>query len=368
LMGLIGKSPVPLAPLLSTGLLFVFSAVLDFELSWKQALTVVLIEGVLFIIIAAFNLRDLIANTLPASLKYAVYGGVGIFMVLLGLRWAGIVVTGEKTLLTLGDIRNPAVITSILGIIAVLILFLRRVKGSLMIGSLVTLVIALIAGVLNLKSVIGLPPPMDPVFFSFALPKTAKIADFIFMVIMLLYVHSFDSLAGNINTKQPGTRLPAILDAAGSVLGAIMGVPNTGSSIEGNAGGISTEGRTGVANMTTGLLFVAALFLFPLVKLLGNGVETKAGMLYPVAAPVLVLLGMLMLQKLQKINLADLSESFPAALALLIVPLTFNIAHGLAFGVITYPVVKAVQGKFKEVPPAVYVLAVLFLVYYIFFY
>jgi adenine/guanine/hypoxanthine permease len=369
LMGLIGNSPIPLAPLVSTSLLFVFSAVIDFELTWKQALSVVLIESILFIAIVSFNIRDLVANTIPAPLKNAVYAGVGIFMILLGFKWAGIAVNGDKALVALGNINNPAVITSMLGILAVLILFLRNIKGSLILGSLITLVVGLIAGVFTLKNVASLPPSPESVFFSFAFPKTAKLGDFIFMIVMLLYIHSFDSLAGAINTKLPGTRKFTVLDAIGSLAGAIMGVPNTGSSLSGNAGGISAEGKTGLANLATGLLFIAALFIYPVFKLLGSGVETKsAGMLYPAAAPVLVLLGMLMLQKVQKINLADLSESFPAILAMLIVPFTFNIAHGLAFGVITYPVVKAIQGKFKEVPPAVYVLAVLFLVYYIFFY
>ena len=366
-MGLIGNSPVPLAPLLSASLFFVFSAVVDFELTWKQALTAVLVEGAVFLLITIFNVRDFIVSTIPASLKYAVYAGIGIFMILLGFRWAGIAVVGSKSLLAMGNISQPAVVTSMLGILAVLILFLRGIKGPLMFGSLITLVIAIIAGVFKLNGIVSLPPSMEPVFFNFAWPKTAKIADFIFVVVMLLYVHTFDSLAGAVKA-QPGNRKLSIIDAAGTVIGALLGAPNTGSSIEGNAGGISAYGKTGVANITTGLLFLAALFLYPVFKMLGSGVELKTGILYPVAAPVLILLGMLMLQKLQKINLADLSESFPAILTLLIVPFTANIAHGLAFGVIAYPIVKLIQGKFKEVPVTVYVLAVLFLVYYIFFY
>lgn len=362
-MGFIGNSPVPSAPLLSAGLFFVFSAVIDFDLSWKQALTIVLIEGLLFIIITAFNVRDFVANTIPAALKNAVYAGIGIFMILLGFRWAGIAVTGSKALVAMGDISHPAVVSSILGIIAVLILFLRRVKGALMLGALITLVIAIIAGVFDLKGVLSLPPSIEPVFFQFAWPKSSQAGDFIFVIIMLLYVHVFDAPAA-----KPGSRLFSILDAAGTPAGAMLGMPNVGSSIEGNAGGITAEGKTGVSNIVTGLLFLAVLFLFPIVKLLGLGVEMKAGNLYPVAAPVLILLGMLMLQKIQKINLADLSESFPAILTLLIVPFTFNIAHGLAFGVIAYPIIKAIQGKFREVPVAVYVLAGLFLAYYIFFY
>lgn len=362
-MGFIGKSPVPLVPLLSTGLFFVFSTVIDFDFSWKQALCVVLIEGLLFIIITAFNVRDFIANTIPVALKNAVYAGIGIFMILLGFRWAGIAVSGSKALVAMGNISHPAIVTSLLGILAVLILFLRKVKGSLMLGSLITLLIAIIAGVFYLKGVVSPPPSMAPIFFQFDWPKSSQAADFIFVIIMLLYVHIFDAPAG-----KPNSRLLSIVDAVAAPVGAVLGMPNIGSTIEGNAGGVSTDGKTGVANIATGLLFLAVLFLYPIVKLLGLGVELKTGSIYPVAAPVLILLGMLMLQKIQKINLADLSESFPAILTLLIVPFTFNIAHGIAFGVIAYPIVKAIQGKFKEVPIAVYVLAGLFLVYYIFFY
>jgi AGZA family xanthine/uracil permease-like MFS transporter len=363
LMGLIGNSAVPLAPLLSTSLFFIFSAVIDFDLSWKQALTIVLIEGLVFIIITAFNVRDFIADTIPAALKNAVYAGIGIFMILLGFRWAGIAVNGSKALVAMGDISHPAVVTSILGIVAVLILFLRRVKGSLILGSLITLVIAIIAGVFDLKGVVSLPPSMEPVFFSFDWPKSSQAADFIFVAIMLLYVHLFDAPAG-----RPASRLLSVIDAAATPIGAMLGMPNLGSSIEGNAGGVTTDGKTGLANIATGFLFIAALFFYPIARLLGLGVEVNSVNLYPVAAPVLILLGMLMLQKLQKINLADLSESFPAILTVLIIPFTFNIAHGLAFGVISYPVLKAIQGKFRDVPAAVYVLAGLFLVYYIFFY
>jgi AGZA family xanthine/uracil permease-like MFS transporter len=206
---------------------------------------------------------------------------------------------------------------------------------------------------------------MTPVLFQFDWPKSSQAADFIFVIIMLLAIHVFDSSAG----KQQADRKLSIIDAAGSAAGSMLGVPNIGSSIEGNPGGIAAEGKTGVANIATGLLFLAAMFLYPVARLLGLGVDLKSGAsLYPVAAPALVLLGMLMLQKLQKINLSDLSDSFPAILTFLTVSFTANIAHGIAFGVISYPIVKAMQGKFKEVPVAVYVLAGLFLIYYIFLY
>jgi AGZA family xanthine/uracil permease-like MFS transporter len=364
-MGLIGNSPVPMAPVLSATLFFVFAAVVDFDLTWKQALTVVLIEGLIFISITVFKIRDLIANTIPSPVKYAVYAGIGIYMVLLGFKWAGITIYNPKTLVTLGDIHSPAVVTAILGMLAVLFLFIRNIKGSLILGSLITLLIAIIAGVLNLKGVVSLPPSMTPVLFQFDWPKSSQAADFIFVIIMLLAIHVFDSSAG----KQQADRKLSIIDAAGSAAGSMLGVPNIGSSIEGNPGGIAAEGKTGVANIATGLLFLAAMFLYPVARLLGLGVDLKSGAsLYPVAAPALVLLGMLMLQKLQKINLSDLSDSFPAILTFLTVSFTANIAHGIAFGVISYPIVKAMQGKFKEVPVAVYVLAGLFLIYYIFLY
>lgn len=363
-MGMIGNSPVPMVPILSASLFFVFSAVVDFDLSWKQALTVVLIEGLVFIIITAFKVRDIIANSIPAPIKFAVYAGIGIYMVLLGFKWAGISVYNPKALVSLGNIGSPAVVTAILGILAVLFLFIRNIKGSIILGSLITLLIAIIAGVFDLKGVVSLPPSMEPVFFQLDWPKAAKAADFIFVTIMLLAIHVFDTSGA----KQDNLKV-TITDAAGSCAGAMLGTPNIGSTIEGNPGGIAAEGKTGMANIATGLLFLVAMFLYPIVKLLGLGVELKSGAsLYPVAAPALVLLGMLMLNKLQKINLADLSDSFPAILTFLTVSFTANIAHGIAFGVIAYPLVKAIQGKFREIPIAVYVLAGVFLVYYIFFY
>lgn len=368
IMGLVGNFPVAASPLISASLFFAFTLVAALGFSWQQAAMIVLIEGAVYFLLTVTKFRDYVSTSIPASLKYAVAAGTGIFMVLLGLKWAGIIVPDADTFFHLGRLKSPAVIVALAGILAAAVLFVRRVKGSLIIAALITLVIAMIAGVMALKSVVSVPVSVKSLFLKFDAPSQKMLIDAIFAGVLLLLLHTFEALGNAVSPKNQGAMKVLIVDALGTPAGACLGLPNVSSSMEANPGGIAASGKSGLSAVVAGLLFLAAMFLYPVFKLLGGGVAaTKALTLYPVAAPVLVLLGFLALQKLLKINFNDLSDSLPACVTLLVIPFTFNIATGLAFGIITYTVIRMVQGKFKEISPLMYILAGLLLAYYIFF-
>jgi adenine/guanine/hypoxanthine permease len=366
LMGVVANFPVSAAPLMGENLFFAFTIVIALNFSLRQALAIVLIEGILYLAIVVFKLRDLIVNSIPQSLKYAMSAGIGIYIVMLGLKWAGIIVPDSDMLVRLGSLKSHAVIISIIGLFAAAFLYIRGIKGSLTLGSLVALAVAMIFGAIQLKGVVGSPPSINPLLMKFQLPHELLDPDLFFAVIILLYMHIFSSLGGAINNKQAGAQKVLIIDALGTPLGACLGTSNVSSYVESNIGGISQSGRTGLSNVVTGLLFLAALFLAPLIRTIGAGVVTSRGyMIYPIAAPALILIGFLAFKNLLKLNLADLSETLPACITLVCVPMTSSIAHGIALGIISYPVIKIFQGKFREISPLMYVLAAAFLVYYI---
>ncbi len=366
LMGLIANFPITAAPLMGENLIFVFTIVVSMNWKWQHAITLVMIEGLVFLGLTAFKLRDYVAKSVPLSLRYAMVAGTGIFITMLGLKWSGIIVPDSLTIVQLGDLKSPEVLVSLAGLVAIIALFLRNIKGSIVIGTLIALVVASIAGVAKFTGIVSAPPSIKPVFMQFDFTHL-NLLNFAFGLVILLYMNIFDTLGSAVNAKNPGALKVLIIEAIGTPIGACLGTSNISGYIESNAGGVSTRGKSGLSNAVTGLLFLAAMFLYPLIKSVGTGVSlSKYYTLYPVAAPALIMIGFLMLKNILKLNLEDLSETLPACMTLIITPLTFNIAHGIAFGVITYPVVKLITGKYKEVPLLIYILAAAFILYYIF--
>ncbi len=366
LMGMIANFPVSASPLMGENLFFTFTLVVSMTFSFQQALFIILISGSIYLLLSALKLREFITASIPQSLRYALSAAIGIYIVVLGLKWAGIIVPSSATFVKLGNLKNPAVVSSIIGLFAVAILFIRGVKGSLTLGALITMIVAIVAGAMQLKGVVSPPPSIAPVFLKFGLPPEFLDPDIFFAILILLFMQNFSSIGSGINSKLPGADKVIIIDALGTPLGSCLGTSNVSSCIESNPGGVGVAGKTGLSNVVCGMLFLAALFLSPLVRTLGAGVlTTKTYTIYPVVAPVLILIGLIQLKNLLKINFNDMSEALPAAITLVCVPLTFSIAHGLAFGVISYPIIRMVQGKFKEISPLMYGLAAAFLLYYI---
>ena len=366
LTGVIANSPVTAAPLMGENLVFVFTLVIAMQWKWQHAIALVMVEGLIFLGLTAFKLRDYAVKSVPASLRYAMAAGTGIFIAMLGLKWSGIIVPDAYSLVRLGNLRSPEVLVSIAGLVAIITLFVRNVKGSIMLGTLIALVVALIAGVVKFNGIVSAPPSVQSVFMQFDFAHL-KALDFVFGVVILLYMNIFNTIGSVLSVKNPGAMKVLVIEAIGTPIGALFGTSGVSSYIESNAGGVAQRGKSGLSNTVTGLLFLAAVFIYPLMRGIGTGVSlSKYYVLYPVAAPALIMIGFLMLKNVLKLNLEDLSETLPACMTLIITPLTFNIAHGIAFGVISYPIVKLISGKYKEVTPLMYILAAGFILYYIF--
>jgi len=376
LMGLIANYPIAGAPLMGENFFFVFTIVISMKFSFQAALAAVLIEGVLFLILTSLKLRELILDAIPRSLKHAMAIGIGIFIAFIGLKWSGLIVANAATTVSLGNVKSPAVISSLLGLFVTASLLVKKVKGSLMWGMLFTTITALFTGVAKFSGVISTPPSIAPVFFRFNFSEILN-PNFIMVVFLLLYMEIFDTIGTIIsvaeeggfmkNNKLPGVDKVLLVDAFGTSLGAMLGTSTVSSFIESNTG-VTQGARTGFANIVTGALFLLSLLFFPLVKMIGGGFEVSSGnFIYPIVAPALILVGFLMIKNITKLDFSDLTESLPAYLTIIGIPLTFNIADGIAFGIISYPVIKVLAGKARDVSILIYILAGIFILKYIFF-
>ncbi|MCX8094267.1 MAG: NCS2 family permease [Candidatus Goldbacteria bacterium] len=376
LMGLIANYPIAGAPLMGENFFFAFTIVLAMKFPWQAALTAVFIEGLLFLILTSLKLREIIIDSIPESLKQAMAVAIGLFIGFIGLKWSGIIVSNPSTSVAIGDLKSPAVILAIIGLFITSAFLVKKVKGSFLIGILITTIIGIIMGIVKFTGVISPPPSIAPVFLKFDF-SFLKNFNFWLVVFILLYMEIFDTIGTIIgvaqeggfikNNKIPGASKILFVDALGTSLGAMLGTSTISSYIESNAG-VTQGAKTGLANIITGLLFLLALLFYPLVKMIGGGFTlSENNIIYPVIAPTLILVGFLMLKNIIKLDFSDLSESIPAYLTIMGVPLTYSIADGIAFGIISYPVIKVLTGKAKEVSILMYILAAIFVVKYLFF-
>jgi AGZA family xanthine/uracil permease-like MFS transporter len=345
------------------------------KFTWQQALAAVLIEGVLFLILTSFKLREMIIDAIPAGLKDAMAVAIGLFIAFIGLKWAGIIVSNPATSVALGNLHSPAVITAIIGLLVTAVLLARKVKGSLLWGIGASLIIALILRVTSFSGIVSLPPSIAPVFMKFDFSQLLN-PNFIAVIFILLYMEIFDTIGTIIgvskeagfekNGKFPGIGRVLFVDALGTSLGSLLGTSTVSSFIESNSG-VTQGARTGLASVATGVLFLLALFFYPFVQMIGGGFDMGGGnYIYPIVAPALIMVGFLMMKHMVKLDFKDPTEAIPAYLTIIGVPLTYNIADGIAFGIISYPVIKLFTGKGKEVSVLMYVLAGIFVLKYVF--
>lgn len=374
LMGLFANYPIAMAPLMGENFFFVFTVVIGMHFSWQVALAAVLIEGILFMLLSSTKIREMIVDGLPESLKMGMAMGIALFIAFIGLRWSGIVVSDQATGVTLGNLESKPVLVAVCGIVITAALMARKVKGAILWGILSTTVIALFAGVAKFYGIVSAPPSIAPVFMKFDFSKIFT-AEFILIVFVMLYMEVFDTIGTIVgigthggfikNKKMPGVGRALFVDSVGTTLGAVFGNSTVSSYIESNTG-VSEGARTGLANLVTAAFFILALFFYPLVKTIGSGVEIGPGnFIYPCVAPALIIVGFLMISHMVKIDFADITESLPAYLTIIGIPLTYNIYYGIAFGVVSYPLIKIIAGRSKDVTPLMYVLSSLFVVSFI---
>lgn len=348
-MALISNLPIALAPGMGLNAFFAFTVVLTMGYSWQLALTAVFVEGIIFILMSLLNIREAIIKSIPKNIKSAVSVGIGLFIAFIGLQNAGIIINNDATLVSLGDITQGKALLALIGLVVMGVLLAFKVKGALLIGIIATTVIGIPFGVTTIpQSWSPFSAPAAPLLFQFDFSKLFSL-DFFVVLFTFLFVDIFDTIgtlvgvttqAGLIkpNGEIPKVKQALLADAIGTVAGACLGTSTVTSYVE-SASGVAEGGRTGLTSLTTGILFGLALFLSPLF-LLVPGAAT---------APALILVGLFMLSPVKDIDLTDFTESVPAFLTIIMMPLAYSIAEGLVFGILAYILLKALTGKFKDI-------------------
>ncbi|WP_315119552.1 NCS2 family permease [uncultured Clostridium sp.] len=373
IMGLYANVPFAQAPGMGLNAFFTFSVCLTLGYTWQQALAAVFISGILFILMTLTSIREKIVDAIPQNLKLAISGGIGLFIALIGLKSGNIIVSDPATLVAFGDFTNPGTVLTLIGIAVTAILMARGVKGSILLGILLTTVVGVPLGVTKLvpmSQLISAPPSLAPTFFQLDLKGLLNVGGVgvasallnVFMVVISFsLVDMFDTIGTLVGTAQKANMLDEkgkmknmdkalMADAVATTCGAFLGTSTVTTFVESTAG-ISEGGRTGLTSVVTGCMFLLAMFFTGLVGV----VPAEA------TAPALVIVGVLMMGAVTKINFDDFTEALPAFFTIAIMPFTYSIANGIAAGIIFYPIVKVTTGRAKEVHPVVYILAALFI-------
>jgi AGZA family xanthine/uracil permease-like MFS transporter len=365
IMGWWAKWPVALAPGMGLNAFFAFGIVLGLKQPWEVALGAVFVSGVLFLILSLTGLREWVINSIPKSLKLGIGAGIGLFLAIIGLKSAGVVVDHPATLVGLGDITGLPVILFAAGFAIMTVLDRLRVPGGIIIGILAVSIIGWVTGVADFQGVASLPPSLAPTLFKLDIAG-ALTATMIGVVFAFLFVDFFDTagtltsvanLADKIDAdgKIDGVGRAVISDSVATIAGALFGTSNTTSYIE-SAAGIKEGGRTGLTAVVVSLLFLLCLVLAPLAQSIPA---------YATAA-ALVFVATFFMRNIVEIDWDDATEFAPAMLAAILMPLTFSIANGIAIGFITYAVVKVASGRITEASPAVFLVAALGVLHYVF--
>ncbi|WP_267739679.1 NCS2 family permease [Myroides injenensis] len=369
LMGLYAKLPIAQAPGMGLNSFFAYSVVLTMGYSWQFALTAVFIEGIIFLLLTLFNVRELIVRSIPKVLKEAIPAGIGLFITLIGLKSAGIVVGDPNTLVRLGDFSMHTVWITLVGLVVTGILLIRNVNGAILFGILSATIFGIILGDVSLPSkIVDLPPSIEPIFGEAIKPMfTAEGWNQIFSLEMLivvftfLFVNLFDTVGTligvisktNLADKDgnfPQMKKALFTDAMGTTFGAVLGTSSVTSYVE-SASGVASGGRTGLTAVSVALMFALALFLGPLFLIIPAAAT----------APALIIVGLFMISSVVNIKFNDLSEGLPAFLTIVFMPFTYSIAEGIVFGILSYTILKLGAKQYKEITPTVYVLSILFL-------
>ena len=380
LMGLAANYPVALAPGMGENFFFVYTlcgaAPLGFGLTWQQALAAVLLAGVFFIAITLTGLRARIVNSIPRALQSSIAAGIGVFITLIGLEYGGLVVASPGTLVRLGDLRQPAAVVSVLGLLVIIVLLGFHVRGAILLGILSTTALAALFGLVHYQGVFSPQLHLGSTFLKFDLrgllgAPPARLASAVFV---LFYLALFDTVGTLVGVGQraglmrdgklEGVGRALFADAVGTTAGAAMGTSTITCYIE-SAAGVSDGARTGLASVVTGLLLAASLLFSPLAAMVGGGVKVGPATLYPTLAPALIVVGSMMLKSVRELDWDDPTEYLPAFLVLVGIPLTFSIADGIAFGLISYAVAKLATGRGRECPALTYLFAALFVVQFL---
>lgn len=373
IMAFAANYPIAVAPAMGHNFFFAFTVVVAGGTPWRVALGAVAIAGIIFILTAGIGLRERVIVAIPTSFKHAISVGIGLLIALVGLEWSGVVVDSPATLVTLGPLGSRPVLLAMGTLALMAVLIARGIGGAMLIAMAVATVVALALGLTTFEGVVSTPPSIAPTFFQLDILAALQPA-LVDAVVVFFFLALFDSIgtlvgiAGRIGITPDG-RLPRIrqallADATGTVIGACLGTSTVTAYVESSTG-VAAGGRTGLASVVTAAGFLLALFFHPLVKMIGGGYAVGNGtVLYPIVAPALILVGVMMMESVRRIAWDDFTEALPAFLAIVLMPLSFSITDGIAFGFIAYAVLKPATGRARELHPLAYVCAGLFVLRY----
>lgn len=360
IMALYANLPFALAPGMGLNAFFAFTVVIVMGYSWELALAAVFFEGIIFILLSFFQVREAIINSIPMDIKRAISVGIGLFIAFIGLTNAGIIVPGEGIPLTLGSLSAPTVMVALIGILITGILLAFKVKGAILLGILASTVIGLPFGVTQFpEKIFSLPPSLAPTFMKMDFSNIIS-WDFVVIMFTFLMIDMFDTVGTlvGVSTKAgmldergrvPNAKQALIADAVGTTIGAVLGTSTVTTYVE-SASGVSEGGRTGMTALTTGVLFLLALFFAPIFLMI-PGAAT---------APALVVVGAMMMSPVTEIDFHDMSNAIPSFLTIAMMPLAYSISEGIAFGMVSFVLIKLLSGKQKEIPVLSYIVALVF--------
>ncbi|MGP1576980.1 MAG: NCS2 family permease [Treponema sp.] len=363
-MAILANLPIALAPCMGLNAFFAYTVVIGMKYSPAVALTAVFLEGLLFVLLSFFNVREAIVESIPINLKKAVAGGIGLFITLIGMKNAAIIVDNPSTLVGLGDVTSGTALLGLIGLIITGILYSLKVRGSILIGILITTLIGIPMGITKpfggweTWSIISLPEM--PLFWSF---DFSNIFTFQFFTVFFsfLFVDIFDTVGTLVglstragladkNGNIPRLKQALLADAIGTIFGAMLGTSTVTSFVE-SSSGVAEGGKTGLTALTTGILFLIALVFSPVFLLIPSAAT----------APALIIVGFLMLAATVEIDFTDPTEGIPAFLTIVMMPFTYSIAEGIVYGILSYVILKAATGKVKQIPIVTWVLFVIFI-------
>ena len=364
-MAFIGKLPFGLAPGMGLNAFFVYTVCLGMGYSWQFALTAVLIEGLVFIVLTLTNVREAIVNAIPLSLRNAIGAGIGLFIAFIGLQSAGVIVNNDATLVALGDITSGSALLALIGLVITGFLYAKKVPGAILIGILVTMVIGIPMGVTEFKGVLSQPESISPIFCKFEFDKILSL-DMLIVVFTFLFIDMFDTVgtlvgvctkAGMTDEKGNILRIKEafMADSIATTVGAALGTSTTTTYVE-SAAGVAQGGRSGLTAFAVACCFAVAIFFSPLFL----SIPAAA------TAPALLIVGLLMLEPIKYIPFEDFSESIPAFVCIITMPLSYSISNGILMGMISYVLMNLICGNKKKVTPVMVILAILFVLKYIF--
>ena len=364
-MALWGKLPFGLAPGMGLNAFFVYTVCMSMGYSWQFALTAVFIEGIIFIVMTATKIREAIADAIPLNLRYAIGCGIGLFIAFIGLKNGQVIVNNDSTLVQLGDVTSGSALLTIIGILVTGLLYARKVPGAMLLGILLTTFIGIPFGITKLNGVVSLPDSIAPIFMQFEWDNVLSL-DMLAIVFTFFFIDLFNTMGTLIgvstraNMVDSQGRIPRLkqafmADAIATTAGAMLGTSTTTTYVE-SAAGVSQGGRSGLTAFVVGCCFAITLVFSPLFL----AIPSEA------TAPVLFLVGLLMIEPIRNINFSDYTESIPAFICIITMPLAYSISDGILLGMISYVVLNTISGQFKKITPTMYILALLFVLKYIF--